>query len=504
MFQLRISVLASALFALLGMSMLAAAPARAQIIEEDEVYSEKALGDFFGRASAAFSGGGSVSANYQALQVGFDTAFARERGRLYFSGLGSNAEVDMNLSRKSSCRNDCATKNPETEQTLSTKENAFDVRDAFLQFDLADSLEFTLGRRRVSWGQFDLFSPVNLVLPLTPQSAEPVIDKVNSLVAQDQAALSLFPFERMEINVYQFFNTRLDPLIEKFIEQDQDGMGAETVERITDHDQFGARVMFYPSWGVFGFSYLDGVDALAYGSDLATLSSMAATSPEAGTEYTKVDNPDLPEAKSYGFELAIPAGDWVWKLEVLQQESTVDLAGSNDFIPTAGASTSLARYYNAVLTDARRGANAGNLYTEITRTLVGLGFDVDGDFWRVNLGIIAFLQDFEEDYLIELEEAANFDEGRDDQFAPVFNIARYIGGNKNKELGALAGFFGSYLGASTYYTSTIGDNFRWTLGAEAISNLRDDLLLDTNANDDAYELEDDFSIGGRFSFIYSF
>ena len=83
------------------------------------------------------------------------------------------------------------------------------------------------------------------------------------------------------------------------------------------------------------------------------------------------------------------------------------------------------------------------------------------------------------------------------------NIARYIGGNKEKEAGFLAGFLGTYFGASLYYTSTIGDNFRWTLGVEGFSNLRDDLAADTNA-DNRYELADDFSTGGRFSFIYNF
>ncbi|MDA7995817.1 MAG: hypothetical protein MPK01_06060, partial [Gammaproteobacteria bacterium] len=195
------------------------APAHAQVIEEDEVYSTApARGDFFGRLSGVSAPGSSTTALYQALQIGYDTAFAGESGRFYFSGLGSNTDLDLDLVLKDSSKQErnqaCITPSSakcmelrglEDEQTITIAESAFDVRDAFLQFDLPGAMEFTLGRRRLSWGQFDLFSPINLALPLTPQSAEPVIDKISSLVAQDQVGLAWFPGERMEIQAYQFY-----------------------------------------------------------------------------------------------------------------------------------------------------------------------------------------------------------------------------------------------------------------------------------------------------------
>ena len=528
------------------------APAHAQVIEEDEVYSTApARGDFFGRLSGVSAPGSSTTALYQALQIGYDTAFAGESGRFYFSGLGSNTDLDLDLVLKDSTkqnRNFACGGTPirdqatctelsglEDERTITIAESAFDVRDAFVQFDLPGALEFTLGRRRLSWGQFDLFSPVNLALPLTPQSAEPVIDKISSLVAQDQVGLAWFPGERLEVQAFQFYGVHLDPLIERILELQQENgdelydtngnrMTSPTKEPndFTDHDQNGGRILFYPGWGIIGFTFLDGVDTLSFGEDLAKAELVNG----ATDVYNVINNTDLPEAESFGFELAIPAGNWTWKFEYLQQESFTDISGviggsfagqfpaitcppsaPPDCVEIPARDNPGAAFYKAALADTR-GAEKGNLYVPVTRTLIGLGADVETDNWRLNLMILGIDQSYDADdeELLKLGDAAfgTSASDRESQVAPTINIARYLGGDKQRETGFLAGFLGTYFGASFYYTSTIGDNFRWTLSAEAISNLRDDLAAETNADGNRYELADDISSGGRFSFIYNF
>ncbi|MDA7971454.1 MAG: hypothetical protein MPK10_02590 [Gammaproteobacteria bacterium] len=518
------------------------APAHAQVIEEDEVYSTApARGDFFGRLSGVSAPGSSTTALYQALQIGYDTAFAGESGRFYFSGLGSNTDLDLDLVLKDSSKQErnqaCITPSSakcmelrglEDEQTITIAESAFDVRDAFLQFDLPGAMEFTLGRRRLSWGQFDLFSPINLALPLTPQSAEPVIDKISSLVAQDQVGLAWFPGERMEIQAYQFYGVHLDPLIERILELQQENgdelysptgasLPSPTKEPndFTDHDQTGGRILFYPGWGILGFTYLDGVDTLSFGEDLAKAELVNG----ATDVYNVINNTDLPEAESFGFELAIPAGNWTWKFEYLQQDSFTDISGvvGGEFItrmigtPPEPFTPSGQAFYNAVFNaDMRSGgaADVGKLYVPVERTLIAFGADVETDNWRLNLMILGIDQSFDtkDEELLKLGDAAfgTSASDRESQVAPTINIARYLDGDKQRETGFLAGFLGTYFGASFYYTSTIGDNFRWTLSAEAISNLRDDLAAETNADGNRYELADDISSGGRFSFIYNF
>ncbi|MDA7995816.1 MAG: hypothetical protein MPK01_06055, partial [Gammaproteobacteria bacterium] len=232
-----------------------------------------------------------------------------------------------------------------------------------------------------------------------------------------------------------------------------------------------------------------------------------------------INNTDLPEAESFGFELAIPAGNWTWKFEYLQQESFTDISGvvGGEFItrmigtPPEPFTPSGQAFYNAVFNaDMRSGgaADVGKLYVPVERTLIAFGADVETDNWRLNLMILGIDQSFDtkDEELLKLGDAAfgTSASDRESQVAPTINIARYLDGDKQRETGFLAGFLGTYFGASFYYTSTIGDNFRWTLSAEAISNLRDDLAAETNADGNRYELADDISSGGRFSFIYNF
>jgi len=510
------AVFAAAMTAMMTMTMLPAA--HAQVIEEDEVYSTPGKGDFFGRLSAVNAFGGSAQVLNQAVQVGYDTSFAGEKGRFYFSGLGSNTELELDLKLESSCRQNQRCFDEEggmDERTITVEEEVFDVRDAFIQFDLPGGFEFAFGRRRIAWGQFDLFSPINLALPITPQSAEPVIDKISSLVAQDQVGLAWFPGERIEIQAYHFFSTRLDPLVKQVIENREEErfynpsgeFGTRRVEEndVTDHEQSGARIVFYPGWGIFGFTYLTGRDSLSFGEDLATLQDSFEVGSD--TIYNVRNHTDLPEATSYGFELAIPSGNWVWKLEYLLQESFTDFSGVySTRIPTTFLDTDpVAKFYKAVA-NAARGADKNKLFIPIDRTLIAFGADAETANWRFNLSLLALDEtyDADDEKLLDMQDQAFGEVERGTLFAPTFNIARYMGGNKEKELGFLAGFLGTYFGGSLYYTSTIGDNFRWTLGAEAFSNLRDDLVADTDPQGgNRYELAD-ISAGARFSFIYNF
>ena len=488
-----------------------ATPLHGQVIEEDDGYARSSTDKFFGTAAATVSNGSSHQVSYQALEIGYDTRFARERGRFYFSGIGTNTDVELDLELKDSARRDNQDMLPQT-RTREIDEDDFDVRDAFIQYDLTDDLVFSFGRRRVTWGQFDLLSPVNLALPLTPQTAELTSGKIDTMVPQDQVALSWFPGERVEIQAYYFASTQIDWLVEDVLEGDDtetiyNGMVPDEVaadqEDFEDHEHYAARVLFYFDWGTLGLTYHDGQDSLAFNSDLATLECNDASPGAGGCDLAQAINvrrhTDLPDAESYGLELAIPAGKWVYKFEVLHQETVTDLEG---FSIRGDAAGGVRNYLNRVITD-----NGGRLYLPVDRTYFAIGADSDRDNWRFNLSLVGLSESYDDDDLIDAEEA-EFDRDRGSVVFPAVNIARYIGGDKQKELGFIGGFLGPYAGASIYYKSHIGDDFRWIIGVEAVRSLRDDLLSESNADDqpnnDRYELADDLSAGVRVSLIYDF
>ncbi|MDD9799751.1 MAG: hypothetical protein OXU29_04745 [Gammaproteobacteria bacterium] len=492
-------------------ALLLAGVVQAQIvIEESDGGGGRGLSDnFFGEVGFTGAAGSSHQRTFGSVEIGYDGTFADDRGRVFLSAIASNSDIELDLELKSSARDNT---DAPREMTLKEDDTDLDLGDAYVQYEAPGNFVFTAGRARVSWGQFNLVSPVNLALPVTPQSNEASVRKVNLLVPQDQVSFSWFPHERVEFQGYHFFSTNIDSLVEEVTrnrgsdevyamgaDASSESMSMPTDRRdLTRHSHNAARLLFYPDWGTLGFTWHKGRKALAFSSNLATLEN-----PGGDTDVFNVRrHVDFPEADNFGFELAIPAGQWTWKFEMLRQETQVDLNGYSIAFdsrpPMAGTLRGHYDYFTAVIED-----NAGKLYIPVDRYIFGIGAESDRDNWRFDLNLFVIDDRFDStgDELIRLEEAAGFETDRDTLVFPAISVARYIGGNKEREAGVLAGFLGAYFGVSTYYTSKIGDNFRWTAGVEAASSLRDQFLSE---REDRYELADDLSAGFRLSVIYNF
>ena len=179
------NVVHACVIAVLVVAVPAYGPVYGQVIEEedDDVYRRSSTADkFFGTAGSVFVNSSSARASYQSLELGYDTLFAQERGRFYFSGVGTNTglELDLELTEEARRENedsiakvirDNRERGPDDQKVPEERsaqqvireldEDNFAVKDAFVQYNFSDNLQFTTGRRRVAWGQFDLISPVN-------------------------------------------------------------------------------------------------------------------------------------------------------------------------------------------------------------------------------------------------------------------------------------------------------------------------------------------------------
>ena len=496
-----------------------ATPIYAQvIIDEGDGQQGASSSGFFGTFVSAIGGGSNHLVSYQALELGVDKRFAQDRGQFYFSGIAANSMVELDLELEGSVDQ---RDSEEREITLDIDENEFDIRDAFLQYDVGDNFVFSIGRRRVAWGQFELVSPMNFVLPLTPQTAELTSGKIDFVVPQDQISLSWFS-ERVEFQMYYFFTTQIDWLVEDVLEGesiDQIFTRVTSTMTVSDvavdsedfekHEQYALRLLFYADWGTIGLTYHKGRDTLIFDSRLATLHcdnrmSVATTACEPHQAINLRRHVDLSETENFGVEMAFPTGDWVVKFEILFQETVADLEG---FTVTDGNVNSPARVYlNNIIAN-----NDGELFMPVDRTVMAIGADADKDKWRFNLALTYIDEQLNGDNASEIMEMEDqlFGIDRGSVVFPTMNIARYIGGDKRQEVGFLGGFLGAYAGFSVYYKGAVGDNFSWTLGGEAIRSLRDDLLAETGGDDpnidyNRYEIADDFSVGLRLSFVYNF
>ena len=354
---------------LLAAALLAGAAHAQIVIEERDTDGGRNLSDnFFGEAGFTAAAGSSHQRSFVSLEVGYDGRFAGDRGRIFVSAIASQSDIELDLELKQSAQDNNSSNSPQ-EMTLEEDDSDADLSDAYIQYQAPGNLTFTAGRARVSWGQFNLVSPVNLALPVTPQSNEASVRKVNLLVPQDQVSFSWFPHERVEVQGYHFFSTNIDSLVEevtrnrgtdRYISEFDAGTGMETAtdrptdrRNLTRHSHSAARLMFYPDWGTLGFTWHEGRKALAFSSNLATVEKMG------NDIYNVRRHVDFPKADNFGFELAIPSGLWTWKFEMLYQETEVDLEGYSIGVEDGASGTRGAHrtYFERVIAD-----NNGKLY----------------------------------------------------------------------------------------------------------------------------------------------
>ncbi|MDD9857639.1 MAG: hypothetical protein OXU96_06295, partial [Gammaproteobacteria bacterium] len=178
-------------------ALLLAGAAQAQIvIEESDSGGGRGWSDnFFGEVGFTAAAGSSHQRSFASLEVGYDGRFAGDRGRIFVSAIASQSDIELDLELKQSAQDNNSSGAPQ-EMTLEEDDSDLDLSDAYIQYEAPGNFVFTAGRARVSWGQFNLVSPVNLALPVTPQSNEASVRKVNLLVPQDQVSFSWFPHER--------------------------------------------------------------------------------------------------------------------------------------------------------------------------------------------------------------------------------------------------------------------------------------------------------------------
>ena len=79
--------------------LVAAVPAYGQIIEEDDGYNRDTTEKFFGKANAVFVNGSSYRVFRQSVELGYDTSFDEENGRVYFTGVASHNDLELDLER---------------------------------------------------------------------------------------------------------------------------------------------------------------------------------------------------------------------------------------------------------------------------------------------------------------------------------------------------------------------------------------------------------------------
>lgn len=408
-------------------------------------------------------------------------------------------------------------------RVIKIEEDDTEFSEGYISVTPLSWLRLRAGRRKVVWGQFEVFSPVDLLLPFRTQSTDPYFTKVNFRRPQDHVQISITPHERIELQGYWFYNTRLDPLLPRLAAQENEMMSVSQIEDILeDHDQLAARLLFYPNWGTLGLTWYRGRNSLnvndfsrVTGGTVADLNSIGDLNRRdiAGDFITA---PDLAKLDAYALEFSASRGRWLFRAELVYRENTGDLEEVRSPCGyTCVGDTARRRYLRWILEE-----NGGKFYGDLRTFMGGIGFKYESEKWQVAVAALALSEEFtgkaSEGARLN-EEALGDDPAAGLLAAPFINIARYFGRDKTVTLGFTAGFVGAYGAGASLYTVFDFDHldrfgvgaFQLVLGLDAFQYNTDFSLSDLNDQDsqgrnDRYDLKDDFVVGPRVGLVWKF
>ena len=487
------------------------------IVEEGAAESGGFLEDhLFGSIGADVFVGSPVSRNLVAARLGVDYPFAvgaGSGGRLYIEG--GYARRSVSLEQKLASHVEADSGKPETRE-LDVSISGAELREAYLQYDLADSFSLSLGYQRPIWGQFDIVSPVNLLLPLEFQSDDLSFEKSAYRMPQPGISALVFPHERLEVSGYWFSETNLDPLYEEIL-KDADGGDNDVFvpgaplgvletrprprEDLSDYDAHAVRAVWYGDSLTFGLTYYKGRNTLFAFDELPLVEEVSQMG---GTSYNVIERSLLPSSQALGFELSLPAGRWTWKGEAFYMQTQADIDGIR-WESFADADSGARRdLYEWIVNE-----NGAQGYVDVDLLMIGAGFDAVHDRWR--FGASAFVLNTmlddeaeEADRLVQAAYHGDDGVGMSTVFLPNAYVFRDFDSERTRTLGFVGGFAGPFLGLSTFYSSTWLDNWRWTTSVEYAVAVSDELLNELNSDSGDYELEGTASLGVRLGVLYEF
>ncbi len=434
-----------------------------------------------------------------------------------------------------------------------------ELREAFFEYEIRSDLVVAVGRQRPAWGQFDVFSVTNALLPIEFQSREFGFSNNNLRYPQDAVIVSYFPTERVELSGYLFFQTSLDPILEKgliggsyniFVEGEpssdnpnfrgrENFISCDTREGVSEcefpfsgdlegEDKLGyaGRALWRLDDFTLGFTFNQGrFSLLNLFNRLPMVERFCLSDTDCGDErnvigYNVTDRLILGEATAFAGEFSVPINEWTIKGEFVYVQGQSDIGlftqrrisicpndPNNPFF--AECQRSLQRQDD--LFNWISDMNGGRGYVDVDAIMVQLGFDARYDRWNFGLSLLLFqtLLSDEADRANALYKAAfpGSDSVLDESdFGGIPLPTAYVfydfGAEQQHTLGFAGGFLGVVAGVSVFYTGSklLNEHLNWTVSVDYTTSIANQLIADSNENRQQggdSELSDDFSLSFR-------
>lgn len=442
--------------------------------------------------------GPDTNRGYSFLDLRLDHTFSTET-KLVLAGIIEYADVLINIKLRPSeeGRQNGITRDAERK----FKYDATNLRpqELYIKQDLLKTASLSYGFQKVVLGQFEPFSPNNFAMPWNLSSLATNFNKTENTLPQQVAIVDLYPIDQAQLSLYYFPHLTYDRLV---AEELDDILARETNTRQTlalpkgsNAAQKMARLVFYPSWGIIGFTYYNG-----YHSSFPVAAAKIRQVPTT-TLYEEYDKTwTFAKNEMFSIEAAVPVGRFTYKVEYARHKDSEDLSS---------------RGYNADTPEGHELANAilltnqGSTNIPFIRDIAAIGFTADLKRWHINFMIMYMGQRYKGNAkrLKNLEEEAKKStiRGEEDDgmlpLAPGFVASYYLDSDRQNELGLAGGILGPGFGAMLFYRKQ-ADSFTYGAGLQAISYFSNDSIK--NSLPEGYELSNDMTVGMTLSMGYRF
>ncbi len=382
---------------------------------------------------------------------------------------------------------------------IERKYNTSGFREAYVELNLGRYASVSAGKQVVVWGQFDVLSPIDAVLPFEESSGILSMSKAQNRLPINMGILKLYATDKLHIEAYYFPGITRDPMVQKIVDdgieyydnnQTNFTIKQKDIEVPKDEAHHAFRLIYYGDSFTFGVTKFSGYEKYFSFNNQAT----NGTTGNIITPHPEVEKVDMT-----GVELSVPVNRWTWKIDYEQHGANQELEDYGSWYPYATMNTQ-----QRDLNDWVIGQNDGKLYIPIDTQLGAVGFEYKSDNWFTSFALLNISREFkdseqeqryEQSKTISEQVWGDYDEVTT---VPMFSTTRYLDEDKEAAIGAAIGVFGGATGYTIYYKNVLAESLTYGISYDHLEYTTDML-----AENGQYELKE--STGGiRYFANYKF
>lgn len=343
------------------------------------------------------------------------------------------------------------------------KYNTSGFKEAYVDVSLGRYASVSAGKQIIVWGQFDVISPIDAVLPFVESSGIVSMSKAQNRLPMNVGILKLYPTDKLHIEAYYFPGITRDPMIQDIIDdgviyydnnQTNFNINQVDIGQPEDEAHSAFRVIYYGDSFTFGVTKFNGYEKyFSFNENIAN----------AGTYNLTGVAPKVEKLNMTGVELSIPVSRWTWKLDYEEHNYNEMLFDYGVWWPYGSMDTEQLELNNWVLNQ-----NEGKLYIPITVQLGAIGFEYNSDLWSTSFGMLNISRKFKDSETerryqqsIDINSRLTGEPFEETTTAPMFNTTRFLDEDKEKAWGVAVGIFGGASGMTIYYKDVLAESLTY-------------------------------------------